>query len=114
MRYGGIDYGVSRDPSEPTKFRFTIYTEPVPGSPPERVSGALYHSYDDAAAACKKLIALRDAAPPHAPHCATQFRPEAQRSGLPHGNKQNLQELWTRDNWLRELLQRVDQQGPLR
>jgi hypothetical protein len=114
MKYGDVDYGVSRDPSEPTKFRFTIFAKPVPGSPPKLVSGALYHSYDDAAAACKKHIALRDTATRHAPPCATQSRPDALRPSVQHGNQQNWQELWARDNWLRALLQRVDQQGPLR
>jgi hypothetical protein len=112
MKYGGVDFGVSRDPSEPTKFRFTIYTTPTPGSPPKLVSGTLYHSYDDAAAACKKLIALGDSATPQAPICATPFRPEARRPSPQQENEQNWQELLTRDNWLRALLQRVDQQGP--
>ena len=63
MKHGGIDYVIARDPQKLTKFRFTIYPRLFPGGVPKIVSGAVYNSYDEAAAACRREIDLGLARP---------------------------------------------------
>jgi hypothetical protein len=110
MKHSGIDYGVARDPNEPTKFRFTIYSKLPLGSTPKIVSSELYTSYDEAVAACKEAIDLGKPTMPQLSHGAVEARLEPER---PH--QRGLQHwvmLPTGDDWLRTLLRRVDQQEP--
>jgi hypothetical protein len=111
MKHSGIDYGVFRDPNEPTKFRFAIYSKFRPGSAPKIVSSKLYTSYDEAVAACKEAIDLCEPAKPQMSRAAVQGRLGTER-GMYQGGLQQWMTLPTGDDWLRTLLWRVDQQEP--
>jgi hypothetical protein len=111
MKHSGIDYGVSRDLNDPTKFRFVIYSKFLPGSAPKSVSSKLYTSYDEAVAACKEAIDLAEPAPRQMSPSAVQARLGIER-GTYQGGLQQWVTLATGDDWLRTLLWRVDQQEP--
>jgi hypothetical protein len=111
MRHSGIDYGIFRDPNEPTKFRFTVYSRLLPGGTPKVVSGELYRSYDEAVAACKEAIDLGEPAMPQMSSGAAQGGLETARRPR-QGSVQDWVALPTGGGWLRTLLWRVDQQEP--
>ena len=56
MKHNDVDYGISEDPADPRKWRYTIFPKLMRGGTPKTISVAGYGSYSEAAAACKEEI----------------------------------------------------------